>query len=183
MLEPWWKPKRLFAAIPLRVAAAVAVLIVVAAIAVPRFSTYRSGKNMALAAAGDHYSDLVLLRHSDWATQPREVASFMQEHFPLKQNLLPSITPPGAALEKVRLCKLEGTQFAHFVFKTGTVETSVFLLPRASGKAAPEAAHLNDGGHGLEVSGFASAELTGMVVGQQGVVSTRAIADRLAQRL
>jgi hypothetical protein len=97
--------------------------------------------------------------------------------------LLRSITPENAALEKVRLCNLRGTSYAHFVFKTGTVETSVFLLANPEGRAPYQAAHLSDGEHGLEVSGFSSSDLTGIVVGKQGQVPTGEIANRLAKAL
>ena len=43
--------------------------------------------------------------------------------------------------------------------------------------------HLADAGHGLEVSGFSSPALTGMVVGNKGQVSTHEIANRLAEVL
>jgi hypothetical protein len=75
---------------------------------------------MALAAATDHYEDLVLLLHSDWEYKPEDLTRFIQAQFPQKQKLLPSITPAGVSLEKVRLCKLRGTSYAHFVFRTGT---------------------------------------------------------------
>ena len=138
---------------------------------------------MALAAASDHYDHLVSLRHADWKYKPEDVTGFMQTQFPRNQNLLPSITPVGASLEKVRLCKLRGSSFAHFVFRTGTVETSVYLLANPDGATQYQAAHLREGDHGLEVSGFSSAGMTGMVVGQRGSVPTAEIARWLSQSL
>lgn len=178
--SPWWKlrPQLIF----LRMAAA-AVVLLFAFIVLPKLYVYQAQRNMALAAAGDHYQDLVLLRHSDWEQKPEDVARFMQAQFPQKQNLLPSITPVGASLEKVRLCKLRGDSYAHFVFRTGTVETSVYLLANPEGGAPYQADHLRDGGHGLEVAGFASADMTGMVVGQHGYVPIVEIARRLSQTL
>jgi hypothetical protein len=176
----WWK--RTPQLISIRVAG-VAIILVFAFIVLPRLYVHEAQRNMALAAASDHYEDLVLLRHADWKYKPEDVTRFMQTQFPLNQNLLPSITPAGASLEKVRLCKLRGTSFAHFVFKTGTVETSVYLLADPDGGTPYQAAHLRDGDHGLEVSGFSSAGMTGMVVGQHGFVPTAEIARRLSQTL
>jgi len=177
---PWWKRRPQI--IPLRVAA-VAVILVFALIGLPRVYVHQAQRNMASAAASDHYEDLVLLRHSDWEHKPEEVARFIQAQFPQRQNLLPSITPAGASLEKVRLCKLRGTSYAHFVFRTGTVETSVYLLANPENGVSYPAGHLPDGGHGLEVAGFSSAGMTGMVVGQHGFVPTVEIAHRLSQTL
>ena len=177
---PWWKrtPKL----ISMRMAA-VAMILVFAFIALPGLYVHQAQRNMALAAASDHYEDLVLLRHADWKYKPEDVTRFMQAQFPLNQGLLPSITPAEASLEKVRLCRLRGTTFAHFVFRTGTVETSVYLLANPDRATPYQAAHLRDGDHGLEVSGFSSAGMTGMVVGQHGFVPTAEIARRLSQTL
>ncbi len=177
---PWWKRRAQL--ISLRMAA-VAVILLFALIVLPRFYVHQAQRNMALAAASDHYQDLVLLRHSDWEHKPEDVTRFIQAQFPQKQNLLPSITPPGASLEKVRLCKLRGASYAHFVFRTGTVETSVYLLANPDGGAPYQAAYLRNGDHGLEVAGFSSAGMTGMVVGQHGFVPTMEIARRLSQTL
>jgi hypothetical protein len=177
---PWWKRRPQLISVRI---AAVAIILVFALIVLPRLYVHQAQRNMALAAASDHYQDLVLLRHPDWEYKPEDVTRFMQAQFPQKQNLLPSITPTGASLEKVRLCQLRGTSYAHFVFRTGTVETSVYLLANPGGGAPYEAAHLRDGDHGLEVSGFSSTGLTGMVVGQHGFVPTVEIAHRLSQTL
>jgi hypothetical protein len=177
---PWWK--RTPQLISIRMAA-VAIILVFAFSILPRLYVHEAQRNMALAAASDHYDDLVLLRHADWKYKPEDVTGFMQTQFPRNQNLLPSITPAGASLEKVRLCKLRGSSFAHFVFRTGTVETSVYLLANPDGATPYQAAHLRDGDHGLEVSGFSSAGMNGMVVGQRGSVPTAEIARRLSQSL
>ena len=180
MAAPWWK--RMPRLLPVRVAA-VAAVVVFALIAVPRIYTHQAQRNVALAAADDHFSDLVMLRHPDWDYKPEDVTRFMQAQFPQAKDLLPSITPVGTSFEKVRLCNLRGTSYAHFVFRTGATETSVFLLPAPAGRPAYQAAHLQDGKHGLDVAGFSSAGLTGIVVGPQGAVSAGEIADRLARTL
>jgi len=178
---PWWK--QVPHLVSAHMAAVVAAIIVIALISLPGVYVHRAQRNMALAAASDHYSDLVLLRHPDWEHTPEEVARFMQQQFPQKQNLLHAITPDGASLEKVRLCNVDGTLYAHFVFRTGTAETSVFLRAIPEGRDRYQAAHLSDGEHGLEVAGFSSSGLTGVVVGQQGVVPTREIAGQLTKAL
>jgi Putative zinc-finger len=180
MEAPWWKRMPRLVSVRLAVAAAIMVF---ALIALPRLYMNQAQRSMALAAAADHYQDLVLLRHPDWEYKPDDVKHFLQRQFPQKQNLLPSITPEGAAFEKVRLCNVRGTSYAHFVFRTGTVETSVFLLPNPAGGAPDQAIHLTDGEHGLDVAGFSSAGLTGLVVGQHGSVPTLEIADRLSKTL
>ncbi|HEV8181329.1 MAG TPA: zf-HC2 domain-containing protein [Candidatus Angelobacter sp.] len=180
MAAPWWKRMPRLVSVRLAVAAAIMVF---ALIALPRLYLNQAQRSMALAAAGDHYQDLVLLRHPDWEYKPEDVTRFLQRQFPQKQNLLPSITPEGASFEKVRLCNLRGTSYAHFVFRTGTVETSVFLLPHPDGRTPNQAVHLNQGEHGLDVAGFSSAGLTGMVVGQHGSVPALQIADRLSTTL
>ncbi|HEX7288558.1 MAG TPA: zf-HC2 domain-containing protein [Candidatus Angelobacter sp.] len=176
---PWWKP----GLVPVRMAAAIAAIIVIAFISVPRIYVYQAQKSMALAAVRDHYADLVLQRHPDWEHTPDQVARFMQEQFPSKQNLLQTITPEKTSLEKVRLCNVNGTIYAHFVFQTGTAETSVFLRPNPEGQARFQAAHLGDGEHGLEVAGFSSPGLTGMVVAPQNLGSVQKTAERLSKTL
>jgi putative zinc finger protein len=181
MAAPWWaRMSHLF--LP-RVAVAVGIIIAVVLISVPGIYLQQSRTNLALAAAGDHYSDLVLQRHPDWEHTPEEVARFLQQQFPQKQGLLHAITPQGASFEKVRLCNVAGRTYAHFVFRTGTAETSVFLRPLSQGPARYPAARLSDKEHGLEVAGFSSPGLIGMVVAPQGVTSTREIADHLAKTL
>ena len=81
--------------------------------------------------------------------------------------------------EKVRLCNLGGTQYAHFVFRTGPTETSVFLIPNGQAETEHDSIHLADAGHGLEASGFSSTYMTGVVVGNKGQVQTQEIANRL----
>jgi hypothetical protein len=180
MAAPWWK--RMPRLLPARVAA-VAVLVMFALMAAPQLYRHQAQKNVALAAADDHFNDLVLFRHPDWDYKPDDVTRFMQSQFPQAKNLLPAITPAGASFEKVRLCNLGGTSYAHFVFRTGATETSVFLLPTPHGRPAYQAARLQDRQHGLDVAGFSSDGLTGIVVGPQGKVSAGEIADRLATSL
>lgn len=180
MTAPGWK--RMLRVGWVRVGALAATFAVVAVLAVSIFHAHQVQRSMALAAATDHYSDLVLLRHPDWTYQAQDVARFMQEQFP-QQDLLAVITPKGASFEKVRLCNLGGTQYAHFVFRIGATETSVFLLPNDKAGNRHDATHLADAGHGLEVSGFSSPQLTGMVVGNKGQVPTQEIANRLAGML
>jgi hypothetical protein len=174
--------KRMLHVRSLRFAVLAAMVVLVAVLGVSSFRTHQVQRTMALAAANDHYSDLVLLRHPDWAYQPQDVARFMLEQFP-RQDLLAAITPQGAQLEKVRLCNLGGTQYAHFVFRTGSTETSVFLIPNGQAGNRHDSIHLADAGHGLEASGFSSAHMTGVVVGNKGQVQTQEIANRLGGML
>ncbi len=146
-------------------------------------SGYWHEKAMALAAADDHFSDLVLNRHSDWLVKPADMAAFLQQQFPQHAGLLPLITPERASLEKVRLCRLKQATYAHLVFKTGEVETSVFLIDNPRRSPDYQAAHLRSVEHDLEVSGFSASDLSGIVVGQRGVVPTTRIARQLGEKL
>jgi len=178
---PWWaRIPHLFSP---RVAVAVGVMIAIVLISLPGIYVQRARKRLALAAAGDHYSDLILLRHPDWEQTPAQVARFMQQQFPQKQQLLTAITPEGASFEKVRLCNVAGRVYAHFVFRNGTSETSVFLRPAAAGPGRFPAAPLSDEEHGLEVAGFSSPGLIGMVVAPRGAAPAREIADHFAKTL
>ena len=170
--------KRILHVRSLRFGALAAMVVLVAVLGVSSFRARQVQRTMALAAANDHYSDLVLLRHPDWAYKPADVARFMLEEFS-RQDLLAAITPQGAVFEKVRLCNLGGTQYAHFVFRTGPTETSVFLIPNGQALNKHDSIHLADAGHGLEASGFSSEHMTGVVVGNKGQVQTQEIANRL----
>ncbi len=162
---------------------AVAAALMLAIAAFGWLSAYRQEKAVAVAAADDHFNDLVLLRHSDWLVRPADVDAFIAQRFPQRSGLLGLITPASASLEKVRICRLRGASYAHIVFKTGAVETSVFVIDNPRGSSEYKAAHLGDGGHDLEVSGFTGSGLSGMVVGQRGVVPTTQIARQLSERL
>lgn len=170
--------KRMLHARALRFAALAAMVVLAAALGISSFRVQQAQKTMALAAANDHYSDLVLLRHPDWAYQPQDVARFMLAEFQ-RQDLLAAITPQDAVFEKVRLCNVGGTQYAHFVFRTGSTETSVFLIPNGQDSSRHDSVHLADAGHGLEASGFSSTYMSGMVVGNKGQVQTEEIANKL----
>jgi len=170
--------KRILHVCSLRFGALAAMVVLVAVLGVSSFRARQVQRTMALAAANDHYSDLVLLRHPDWAYKPADVARFMLEEFS-RQDLLAAITPQGAVFEKVRLCNLSGTQYAHFVFRTGPTETSVFLIPNGQALNKHDSIHLADAGHGLEASGFSSEHMSGVVVANKGQVQTREIANRL----
>jgi hypothetical protein len=174
--------KRMLRPASVRAATFVATIVLIAVLGLSMFHARQAQRTRALDAANDHYSDLVLLRHPDWAYLPQDVAHFMQEQFP-QQDLLAAITPEGASFEKVRLCNVGGTKYAHFVFKNGSTETSVFLLPNGKASSRHDAIHLADAGHGLEVSEFSSAAMTGLVVGNKGQVPTQEIANRLAGTL
>jgi hypothetical protein len=170
--------KRMLHVRSLGFAALAAMVVLVALFGASRFRAHQVQRTIAISAADDHYSDLVLLRHPDWAYQPEDVARFMLKEFP-RQDLLAAITPKGALFEKVRLCNLGGTQYAHFVFRTGSTETSVFLIPNGQARNRHDSIHLADAGHGLEASGFSSTHMSGMVVGNKGQVQTQEIANRL----
>ncbi|HKV93793.1 MAG TPA: zf-HC2 domain-containing protein [Candidatus Angelobacter sp.] len=172
MLRPGW----------VRASVLATAIVLIAWLGFVGFRVRQGERTMALAAANDHYSDLVLLRHSDWTYKPQDVAHFIQQQFPQQQDLLNVITPDGASFEKVRLCNVGGTYYAHFVFRGGALETSVFLTATKRTNQDP-AFHLAEAGYGLEVSEFFSSNLTGMIVGNHGLVPTEKIATRLARAL
>jgi hypothetical protein len=166
-----------------RAVAVAVVIVLIAFVGLSRLRVHQVQKTIALDAANDHYGDLVLLRHSDWTYKPADVARFIEEQFPQRRELLDVITPKGASFEKVRLCNVGANRYAHFVFRNGTMETSVFLAPGVGARSQFSTFHLAEAGYGLEVSEFSSADVTGMVVGNRGLVPTREIADRLARML
>jgi putative zinc finger protein len=174
--------RRMLARTPVRMAAAAAILVCALA-GLPWFYVHQQQRNVALAAATDHYRDVLVPKPAQWASEPEEVTRFLQRQFPQKQSLLSSITPEGASFEKVRLCQLSGTTYAHFVFRMGAVETSVFLQANSSGTAPYKAVPLRNSEHGLDVAGFSSAGLTGIVVGRHGFVAAPEIAYRLSKTL
>lgn len=173
MLHPGW----------VRAVAVTVAIALVAFVGLSRLRVHEIQKTMALDAANDHYSDLVLLRHPDWTYKAADVAHFIEEQFPQRRDLLEVITPKGASFEKVRLCNLGATRYAHFVFRNGSMETSVFLAPTVRGRSQYSTFHLAEAPYGLEVSEFFSPDVTGMVVGNRGLAPTREIADRLAKML
>ena len=114
----------------LRFGALAAMVVLVAVLGVSSFRARQVQRTMALAAANDHYSDLVLLRHPDWAYKPEDVARFMLEKFS-RQDLLAAITPQGAVLKRsacvisaersmdIRLSEPDPQKHPFFSFKTG----------------------------------------------------------------
>jgi len=158
----------MFAMVPLRLAA-VASVIVMAFVAGHQLYTHQVEKGIALAATNDHYMDLEVLKRTDWAYSGDASARFVQTNFPGNPRLLRSITPAGGSLEKVRICHLKRTQYAHFVFETPKGEVSVFVRARTPGEQVYQAAELDDRPHGLEVAGFSSSDFVGAVVGHEGV--------------
>ena len=176
---PWRVPHLAWA----KAGFAFAAALVLAIATLGWLSGYWHQKGMALAAADDHFSDLVLNRHSDWLVKRADITAFIEQEFPQHAGLLPRITPEGASLEKVRLCRLKQATYAHLVFKTGDVETSVFLIDNPRRSPDYQAAHLRNVEHDLEVSGFSASDLSGIVVGRRGAVPTTQIARQLAERL
>jgi len=181
MTTPGWK--RMLSLVSLRAAGVAAAIALIAWLVLLRLPVHQVQRTLALNAANDHYSDLVLLRHADWAHNPQEVARFIQVNFSQRKDLLEEITPPDASFEKVRLCRLGAAQYAHFVFRNGTIETSVFLAPTVQGSSQYQTYHMAEAGYGLEVSEFFSPHVTGMVVSNKGLVPTEEMANRLAKTL
>lgn len=176
---PWRVPHLAWA----KAGFAFAAALVLAIATLGSLSGYWHQKGMALAAADDHFNDLVLHRHSDWLVKPAVMAAFLDQQFPQHAGLLARITLEHSSLEKVRLCRLKQATYAHLVFKTGEVETSVFLIDNPRRSPDYQAAHLRNVGHDLEVSGFSASDLSGIVVGPRGMVPTNQIARQLAERL
>jgi hypothetical protein len=181
MAVPWWK--RMPKLVSAYTIAAVVAAVVVLGFSVPRLYMHQAQRTIAVNAANDHYGDLVLQRHSDWTSTPQDVARFINEKFPQRQDLLTVITPNGASFEKVRMCNVGGTRYAHFVFKNGTLETSVFLAPTVRETNQNATFHVAEAGHGLEVSEFFLPNVTGMIVGNSGSIPTEKIAGQLARTL
>lgn len=181
MAAPWWKRMPKF--VSAYTLAAVVAAVVVLGFGLPRLYVNQAQRSIAVNAANDHYGDLVLLRHSDWTYTPQDIAQFINERFPQRQDLLNVITPSGTSFEKVRMCNVGGTRYAHFVFKNGALETSVFLATTARETNENSTFHMTEAGHGLEVSEFFLPHVTGMIVGSSGVIPTEKIAGELVRAL
>jgi len=140
-------------------------------------------ENLAMSAAHDHYMDLVVLKRTDWAYSGASSAAFVQTNFPEAPDVVRSITPAGGSLEKVRICRLKGTPYAHFVFQTPQGEASVFLRSKRPGEGSYTPGDVHDRSNSLEVAGFSSPSFVGAVVGQDGHVPTGVIAAQARKAL
>jgi hypothetical protein len=177
---PWWR--RAFAIGMLRFAAVSALVLMSLAVG-HRTYVYRLEKAIAMAAIHDHYMDLVVLKRTDWAYSGQSSARFLQSNFPETPELVRLITPAGGTLEKVRLCSLNGTRYAHFVFRMPAGEVSVFIRTTEVEESTYTPAVVHDRTEGLEVAGFSSPGFVGAVVGQAGLVPTEMIAAQTAKVL
>jgi len=177
---PWWR--RAFAVGMLRFAAVSALVLVSLAVG-HRIYVEQLEKGIAMAAAHDHYMDLVVLKRTDWAYSGQSSARFVQSSFPQTPELVHLITPAGGTFEKVRLCNLNGTHYAHFVFRMPPGEVSVFIRATRTDESTYTPAVVHDRTKGLEVAGFSSPDFVGAVVGQDGLVPTQMIAAQTAKVL
>ncbi len=176
---PWWQ--RYFSVGMPRFAAVGALVLLVFFVGRGVY-VHQAENNIAMAAAHDHYMDLVVLKRTDWAYSGAPSAAFVQTNFPEMPDLVHMITPAGGSLEKVRLCSLKGTHYAHFVFQTPQGEVSVFLR-RAPGEDTYKPGNVHDRSNGLEVAGFSSQSFVGAVVGQDGLVPAGEIAAQESRAL
>src|SRR5262249_16174972 len=99
---PWWQ--RYFNVGMLRFAAVGALVVLV-------FFVRRGVYGFAMAAAHDHYMDLVVPKPRDWAYSGAPTAAFVQTNFPETPDLVRMITPARGPLEKVRHRNLKGTHY------------------------------------------------------------------------
>jgi anti-sigma factor RsiW len=177
---PWWR--RAFAVGMLRFAAVSALVLVSLAVG-HRIYVHQLEKGIAMAATHDHYMDLVVLKRTDWAYSGQSSARFVQSNFPETPELVRLITPAGGTFEKVRLCSLNGTHYAHFVFRMPAGEVSVFIRATRTDERTYTPAVVHDQTKRLEVAGFSSPGFVGAVVGQDGLVPTEMIAAQTAKVL
>jgi hypothetical protein len=127
--------------------------------------------------------DLVLLKRTDWAYSGQSSARFVQSNFPETLELVHLITPAGGTFEKVRLCSLNGTHYAHFVFRIPAGDVSVFIRATGTDESTYTPAVVHDRTKGLEVAGLFSPGFVGAVVGQDGLVPIDMIAAQAAKAL
>lgn len=143
----------------------------------------RRSPAIAVDAACDHYDEVVRLRAKKWHTSPADVGAYLHQHFPHSRDLVGSLTPPGASFKKVGTCRLHGLRFAHFVYRSGTEEISVFVrLTEPGGKPLPRFDY-HDDRFGLQVAGFNTRRYEGLIVSTLASGPTRDLADGLARRL
>jgi|SRR5215831_4489303 len=176
---PWWQ--QYFSVGTLRFAAVGAMVVLIFFIGRGVY-VHEAETNIAMAAAHDHYMDLLVLKRTDWAYSGAPSTVFVKANFPETPDLVQMITPAGALLEKVRLCNLKGTHYAHFVFHTPQGDVSVFLR-KARGGDTYKPGNVRDRSNGLEVAGFSSQSFVGAVVGQGGLVPAGEIAAQESRAL
>lgn len=142
----------------------------------------RGSAAVAADAACDHYDEVVRPNDKKWATSQNEVAAYVREHLAGGDDLVRALAPPGASFEKVGTCRLLRGRFAHFVYRSGSGEVSVFVRLE-SHEQSLRPVDYHDDQLGLQVAAFSTRRYEGLVVTSIAPAATRRIADELAARL
>lgn len=137
----------------------------------------------AIDAACDHDEELVRPSAKKWQTQPADVSVYLSQRFPDGGNLVGALTPPGASFEKVGTCRLDGVRFAHFVYRLGAREISVFVRLTGPLELPTPRFDYYDDRFGLQVAAFNTRRYTGVVVSTLASAATRGMSDTIARRL
>jgi hypothetical protein len=134
-------------------------------------------------AACDHFDELVQVSDKKWTSAPADVDAYVQQHFPQRRDIVGALTPPGASFEKLASCRLLSARFAHFVYRSGGREVSVFV--RISDPYVDPVRRVDyvDSRLRLQVAGFITPRYEGLVVATVSSAATRQIADTIASRL
>ena len=161
------------------VAAALFLVIIAGALMI------RARRNTALAvdAACDHWDELVQVSDKKWVTAPADVDAYVQQHFPRDREIVRSLTPSGASFAKLASCRLLSARFAHFVYRAGGREISIFVRISDPYEHPVRLVDHTDRRLHLQVASFVTPRYEGLVVAALSAAATREIADAVAGRL
>jgi hypothetical protein len=141
------------------------------------------GRAIAADASCDHYKEVVRSNGKKWRTLPAEVSVYLSQRFPHAGELVSALTPPGASFEKVGTCRLEGVRYAHFVYRLGAEQVSVFVRLNEPVERRLPPFDYHDDKFGLQVATFNTPRYTGLVVCTLASSATHGISDTIARRL
>lgn len=162
--------------------AGAAVLVLLSALTISRFTAPNSMHLLCQDAVDDHRSEVVLREPRKWRTSSSEIND-------LVRRTVPSVQVPDKladfSLQKARLCGLLDADALHLVYGNGSQQVSVFLmlrrnLPNDSLPSRDSRLH-QENDAGISATSFAGSGLGVVVVGNPTV--TRNVADQLVRSL
>lgn len=113
---------------PLRAAAAIAAVLLLAALAlvVTRSSFRPQTVEICSAAARDHVREIVQQEPRHWISD-RNGIDALGQRVGVASAAITNLTAPGYHLDRGKLCRLNGSVFLHLVYSNGAREISLFL--------------------------------------------------------
>jgi hypothetical protein len=170
-------------ATPAFVLSAVAAVLLIVVISGAFVIQSRRNSALAVDAACDHFDELVQPSDKKWATAPADVDAYVREHFPQRRDIVGALTPRGASFQKLASCRLLSARFAHFVYRSGDREISIFVRISQPYEDRVRRVDYFDRRLQLQVASFITPRYEGLVVAAAPSAATREIANTLAARL